>query len=98
MGRVEFELASDFLPVTCENFVRLCDGVLAPAVPRGLLRYAGDSDDFEDRREEEEEDRKTKEERILCFEGTRVISMYIIYYPVGKRKLETVGRTDRRFF
>lgn len=26
-GRVEFELASDLLPVTCENFLRLCKGV-----------------------------------------------------------------------
>ena len=25
-GRVEFELAADLLPVTCENFLRLCRG------------------------------------------------------------------------
>lgn len=76
VGRVEFELASDLLPVTCENFLRLCNGVLAPARPRPVLRYAGESNSedtegggssgaVEQRPDDEAE-------RILCYEGTQV--------------------------
>lgn len=64
-GRVEFELASDLLPVTSENFLRLCNGVTvaSAAGEATLLRrqeqagggVAAEAEAVEEEEEEEEE-------------------------------------------
>lgn len=72
---MEFELASDLLPVTCENFVRLCNGVLAPTRPRPLLRYAGESNSEDSENGSSgavEQGPDDEDERIFCYEGTQV--------------------------
>lgn len=67
-GRVEFELASDLLPVTCDNFLRLCEGdAVAPRQPRALRLHA---DGVE--QDEGEEDVEDEEEEKLGYEGTKV--------------------------
>ncbi|CAM9445103.1 unnamed protein product [Ectocarpus sp. 4 AP-2014] len=66
-GRVEFELASDLLPVTSENFLRLCNGVTvaSAAGEATLLRRqeqagggaaAEEEEAIEEKEEEEEEE------------------------------------------
>lgn len=47
-GRVEFELAADLLPVTCENFLRLCKGAgVASALRQGVRLSATDGTQLE---------------------------------------------------
>lgn len=73
-GRVEFELAADLLPVTCENFLRLCEGVFTPVPPRARM-YLGRNQDDESKSELE------KAERILCYEGTKVGPASVMIWP-----------------
>lgn len=68
-GRVEFELASDLLPVTCENFLRLCKGgAVAPKQPRALRLHA----DGAEQEGEEESGIEDEEEENLGYEGSKV--------------------------
>ncbi|CAM9220556.1 unnamed protein product [Scytosiphon promiscuus] len=68
-GRVEFELASDLLPVTSENFLRLCDGVAIDSKPQQQQRQkqeaGGGAEEMVEKEEEEE-----AEEEILSYEGS----------------------------
>lgn len=64
IGRVEFELAADLLPVTCENFLRLCNGVDAVPSPRVRLSAGGD--------EGAEESEDEQEAAKLGYEGSAV--------------------------
>lgn len=64
-GRVEFELAADLLPVTCENFVRLCKGVPAPEVHKSCIPT-------EEQAVGEEQGLTEEPKRILCYQGTMV--------------------------
>ncbi|CAM9279414.1 unnamed protein product [Choristocarpus tenellus] len=57
-GRVEFELASDVLPVTCENFLRLCHGVPLPTYGPDNLPYDGMVEKVEGGK--------------LCYAGTKI--------------------------
>lgn len=68
-GRVEFELASDLLPVTSENFLRLCDGVAvaSSSPPPPVMQHEGGGGEVE----AVEEEQGAGEER-LCFEGSVV--------------------------
>ena len=69
-GRVEFELASDVLPVTSENFLRLCDGVAvasSSSPPPAQQREGGGGGEAEAAEEEQE-----AEEERLCYEGSVV--------------------------
>ncbi|CAM9792795.1 unnamed protein product [Pylaiella littoralis] len=72
-GRVEFELASDLLPVTSENFLRLCNGV--PVVtnsscsPQHLQQQAGGG---EGAIIEEEEVEEGVDEKKLGYEGSAI--------------------------
>lgn len=68
-GRVEFELASDLLPVTSENFLRLCDGVAvaSSSSPTPVKQYEGGGGEAEAVEEEQEAG-----EEKLCYEGSVV--------------------------
>lgn len=66
-GRVEFELASDLLPVTCENFLRLCKGVDVGSKQQGLRLRATSGEQVE---EEGEEGNLADE--TMGYEGTAV--------------------------
>lgn len=77
-GRVEFELASDVLPVTSENFLRLCNGVTvaSAAGEATLLRrqeQSGGGAAAEEEAVEEEE-----EEEELGYEGSVVSAAFRI--------------------
>lgn len=74
-GRVEFELASDVLPVTSENFLRLCDGVAvasSSSPPPAQQREGGGGGEAEAAEEEQE-----AEEERLCYEGS-VVSLHVL--------------------
>ncbi|CAM9346142.1 unnamed protein product [Hapterophycus canaliculatus] len=68
-GRVEFELASDLLPVTSENFLRLCEGVAVDSTPlqqqQRQQQQAGGGTEEAAQGEEKE-----AEEEILSYEGS----------------------------
>lgn len=81
-GRVEFELASDLLPVTSENFLRLCDGVSvanSSPPPPVKMHEGGDGGGAE-----------AAEER-LCYEGS-VVSLDMCY-PLSRLWRTWVTRT-----
>ncbi|CAN0078523.1 unnamed protein product [Discosporangium mesarthrocarpum] len=61
-GRVEFELAADLLPVTCENFARLCRGVPLPS------RTNIGASSYIDMRGEKQGDG----EPMRCYAGTKI--------------------------
>lgn len=72
-GRVEFELAADLLPVTCENFLRLCSGAgVASHLRQGVRLSATDGTQLEARGNEEVED---VGEKKLGYEGTVVSTL-----------------------
>ena len=79
-GRVEFELASDLLPVTSENFLRLCEGVpvaasSSPSLPPPLKQQeGGGGEEAVEEEEEEEEGEGEAGEEILGYEGSVVRS------------------------
>ncbi|CAN0510210.1 unnamed protein product [Ectocarpus sp. 12 AP-2014] len=72
-GRVEFELASDLLPVTSENFLRLCNGVTVASaageatVLRRQEQAGGGAAEGEEAVEEKEEE---EEEEELGYKGS----------------------------
>ena len=70
-GRVEFELAADILPVTCENFLRLCKGVDVSPVKRAV-RVSVTGEILEQDEAEEEQDAAGDPEMTLGYEGTLV--------------------------
>ena len=79
-GRVEFELASDLLPVTSENFLRLCEGVpvaasSSPSLPPPLKQQEGGGGEEAVEEEEEEEGEGEAGEEILGYEGSVVRSI-----------------------
>lgn len=70
-GRVEFELAADLLPVTCENFLRLCTGVDLAPLEKTAVRLSASMG--EDGGVAQKEDAGGVEEsQKLGYEGTMV--------------------------
>lgn len=71
-GRVEFELAADILPVTCENFLRLCKGVGVIPKVRRAVRVSTTGEILNPVEEEEDQDSIDEPEVKLGYEGTLV--------------------------
>ncbi len=80
-GRVEFELASDLLPVTSENFLRLCEGVpvakSSPSPspsppPLKQQQGGGGGEELAEEEEGEEEGEGEAGEEVLGYEGSVV--------------------------
>eukprot|EP00752_Nemacystus_decipiens_P012405 g10992.t1 len=67
-GRVEFELASDLLPVTSENFLRLCDGVAVASSSSSTPAKQHEGGDGGEAEVVEEEQEAGVE--LLCYEGS----------------------------
>lgn len=77
-GRVEFELASDLLPVTSENFLRLCNGVaVANSSPPPAKQHEEGGGEAEAAEEEQE-----ASEEMLCYEGS-VVRLQVYYLVMG---------------
>lgn len=71
-GRVEFELAADILPVTCENFLRLCKGVGVMPRVRRAVRVSTTGENLDQVEEEDGQDSVDEPEVKLGYEGTLV--------------------------